>query len=563
MTFETVPVVFWNLHEHVKTRGMWDQAVLEDLFGNRLWPCRWRFRVTEEMPDTGVAVVVVPGRFHADDIDALNTAIAPLDGVVLIVTSDEERLFHVERVQHPNMRVWVQTPRPGERFDRVFGVGYPPDTPAMLAEHRQVMVDKPGGWFFAGQVTHRRREEMRDALTPHRRSGHLLSTRGFTQGWPRTRYLRALAAAKVAPAPSGPVCADTFRVWEALEAGCIPLPDSHRTDGPEGYWHHFQLPEPPVAEWDGVDVSWTPGRAARWSSWWQQEKRDMARDLTRHLTELSHPPDPWHPSERVTVLIPTSPCPTHPDTGVIEETVRSVRARLPYAEMLILCDGVRSEQADRTDAYTEYVRRVTLLCEHEWFGAVPIIHDTHRHQGLMTRLALELVDTPLVLFVEHDTPLVGDVPWQQACDLVEGGALNVLRFHHETRILGVHRNRMLDRHPVDLGLPVVRTFQWSQRPHLASTAYYREMCDRYFGWESRTMIEDVMHGVVHQAWVLHKQDGWDRHRVGIFHPDGNIQRSTHLDGRGGDPKFEDRFVFAYDSDDVPEGAPYPTAWRVD
>jgi hypothetical protein len=32
--------------------------------------------------------------------------------------------------------------------------------------------------------------------------------------------------------------------------------------------------------------------------------------------------------------------------------------------------------------------------------------------------------------------------------------------------------------------------------------------------------------------------GWYGRRLWIYTPEGNINRSSHLDGRGGDPKFD-------------------------
>jgi len=74
----------------------------------------------------------------------------------------------------------------------------------------------------------------------------------------------------------------------------------------------------------------------------------------------------------------------------------------------------------------------------------------------------------------------------------------------------------------------MKTIQWSQRPHLSLTKYYREVvlpaCDE------KTFIEDKFHGVV-------QDDGWDKHKLWIYHPEGNIKRSYHLDGRAGTRKF--------------------------
>ena len=82
------------------------------------------------------------------------------------------------------------------------------------------------------------------------------------------------------------------------------------------------------------------------------------------------------------------------------------------------------------------------------------------------------------------------------------------------------------------------TVQWSQRPHFASTAYYRDVLEQHFTGDSRTMIEDTMHSVVQVAWDRDRQAGWNRHRLGVYCPKGqDIKRSEHLDARGSTPKF--------------------------
>jgi hypothetical protein len=73
--------------------------------------------------------------------------------------------------------------------------------------------------------------------------------------------------------------------------------------------------------------------------------------------------------------------------------------------------------------------------------------------------------------------------------------------------------------------------QWSQRPHLASTAFYRQMIKNYFNPKSRTMIEDVIHGVVIESCRKDAVMGWYSRRLWIYTPEGNIKRSYHLDGR--------------------------------
>jgi hypothetical protein len=148
------------------------------------------------------------------------------------------------------------------------------------------------------------------------------------------------------------------------------------------------------------------------------------------------------------------------------------------------------------------------------------------------------VDTDNVLMVEHDTPLVADEPidWAACEQLVAQRAVDVLRFHHEAHVPREHRHLMIDHETIEMmGVPLRRTVQWSQRPHLASTAYYARMLQRHFSSEARCFIEDRMHGIAQQFPR--------EHRLAIYHPDGNIKRSYHLDGRQGEPKYDESQVW--------------------
>ena len=238
----------------------------------------------------------------------------------------------------------------------------------------------------------------------------------------------------------------------------------------------------------------------------------------------------------VSVLIPTSPIATHPSLEVIAETVASVRAHLPVAPLFIMVDGPIAPTA--SDAYVEYVRRVTVACERAWAPALPLLHHVHTHQYRMTRRAADYVTTRHVLFVEHDTPLLDrPIPWDGIADALDSGAVHVVRLHHEASILEPHRHLMFGDGPQDIaGVPLWPTQQWSQRPHVSSTGFYRTMLAGDWWRPSDGMIEDRMHSVVQAAVSSHGDAGWDQFRIAVYHPDGDIKRSTHLDGRAGEAK---------------------------
>lgn len=245
----------------------------------------------------------------------------------------------------------------------------------------------------------------------------------------------------------------------------------------------------------------------------------------------------------ITVLVPTSPIPSHPDTRVIDETIGTIRSHLPIAEIIIMIDGVRGEQEEFRNNYQEYTRRLLWKCNCEWENVTPLFFEEHTHQAGMTRKALELVSTPLILFVEHDTPLTPDriIPWQSLRKFIEYAGANVIRLHHEALVLDVHRHLMIGEPEVYSGERFWATYQWSQRPHLARTEFYRKMLDDYIPPQAKTMIEDAVYGKLESAYRDRGKAGWDDWRVWMYYPEGDIKRSYHLDGREGQPKYESTF----------------------
>lgn len=547
-----IPVVWLSHHPDVIARGYWDQGMLEAILDGRLWRSPYAYDHRTTIPGDGGAVVVVPARHHAGEVALINAEIAHLAWVIVVLTGDEEHVFPAADLWHPNMRVWQMTPDPARVADgvRYFGTGWPPAAAEILPSAIGEAISKPLAWFFSGQVTHARREQCVAQLRL-RSDGELHETEGFTQGLPPHTYYHRLASAKVAPAPSGPESVDSFRLFEALEAGCVPIADGATPRRNErAFWYTLFGTEPPfpvIDSWSSLpgymaDVlgGW-PRNAAEVSAWWQRQKRDMALRFHDDVAELSGAPAEDALDGLVTVLVPTSPIESHPDTTITAETIATIRHHFPEAEIILMADGVRSEQVDLADRYAEYLRRLLWLCNHEWRNVTPMVFDEHRHQASMARAAIDAVRTPVVCYVEHDAPIVTDEPieWDELIEAVTSGVADVVRLHHEASVLPDHVHLMLDEEPrFPTGAPMLRTIQWSQRPHLASTAYYRHILDAHFSKDARTMIEDVMHSVVQTAHNVDGETGWHRHRLWMYAPPGNMKRSYHLDGRGSASKFD-------------------------
>lgn len=573
-----IPVVWFSADpDQTPPRGYWDQAIVEDLLAGELWRTSdWPTFVHHEpdVPDDlDGCVLVVPARHHADGprLEGLLSALQRLSWCVLILTGDEEGVFPRAALEHPRLRVWVQTAYPDgvQPQDRPLPNGYGPDTRRFLRVLRTEAHHRPLDWFFAGQVNTPGREELVDVLKKLP-DGHLQVTSGFLQGMPYPQYAALLASARLVPCPSGPFTPDTFRVAEALEAGCVPIVEIGSVNrGDYGYWPWVwpDAPVPMVERWDELQgvldrVDWPGTNNAIWA-WWRAQKRQMAMDLIEDLRAVGAPEGPAGTiSGSITVLIPTSATPLDPSTDALEEVVRSIRERLPDAPIIVMCDGIRPELEHRSDAYQEYLHRVLWLAHHHWTNVLPLVADEHLHQSGLTRWALDLVDTPFVLFVEHDTPLVGgEVEWEGLCAALRSDAARVIRLHHEASVLPEHEELMLGPVEVVEGVRLRRTMQWSQRPHLATADFYRWMLRTYFGHAARTMIEDSMHGVVSTTVRTYDMAGWTWFRLWMYTPEDpiGIKRSGHLDTRGDDPKAG--CWWAYDTEEIPFGAPTPSALR--
>lgn len=558
-----VPVYWVSLHTDrgIIPRGYWDQGLIENLLEGRFahipnWPEFHHELVTDEqdVDDDDVALWMIPAMHHVDDAARINDLMSTCRKAIVWLCGDEEMLFPVEQLSHPNMVIWRMTPHGDQLVEVIpFPDGRRADTIGELASISTGAPDKTLDIVFRGQINHDRR---RDALGMVQAIPNSIGvgTDGFTQGISRSEYLAELASAKFVACPAGVAMPSSFRVFEALEAGCIPIVDDRSPRDPcPGFWEQWPILAsvlPRVAEWSQLPAMmrrWLPEWATRVNlvqSAWHIQRRLWAMQLALQVGTHRERPIVPQPDDQITVIVTTSPIPSNPSTGLIADTIRSVRHHLPSAQIIIACDGVRDEQDHLADGYREYVRRLlwhSNLGLGEWANTLVLVASEHLHQANLTRLALCETYTPLMLFVEHDTPFDDrPIDWHAACAVVSAGWLNVLRFHHEDVIPHEHDHMMVNGLVAQnlLGMPVLLTAQWSQRPHLASVDYYGRMLHANFTERARTMIEDHMHGVVHNAWRTDGFEGWGRHKVGIYAPEGGYRRTLHSDGREGEPKFD-------------------------
>lgn len=536
-------VYLFSLNPEASARNQWDFGLLKSLFDD----LGYDYSQDYDHFDYGMTggIVVVPARHHVGRELEIDAELGKLPWAKLFLIGDEEGSFDVSLITQPKVEITVQNPRPDKHdmYNRL-GTGFPSH---MINAIPKGTPTKDLDYFFAGQATFHapnlsppmnvnfRRKEMADQLELNKANGEIFRSEGFTQGLEHEMYYDYLGRAKVAPCPSGPELPDTFRMYEALEMGCVPIADEQTQTMKGGeifpeYWTWFWGEEPPypvIKDYQNLNgyiedcVMQYPDLNNKCQAWWYQKKWEIK--------------DGIYPDQMITVVIPVSPISSHPDTAVLDETIASIRHHLPKVKIIVSFDGIREEQGDWAIAYLEHIRAV--MYKHR--DIYPVLFGEHRHQSGMMKVLLEQhIKTPLVMYVEQDTPLEKTlIEWGPIIDLLQEGTSNLVRFHHESSIPKDHEHMMLNSFDT-----FTQTVQWSQRPHVATTAFYRRVMSE-FSDKTNCFIEDHMHGIV---WNSYQQDGklaYNQWRLHIYTPQGNIRRSYHTDGRQGAEKYDDKQTF--------------------
>jgi hypothetical protein len=273
--------------------NQWDQNMLDLLFSNRLYPTGLQFKRCVGYPNDYGCVLIIPGRYWHEHTDQISEALATYEWVLALKTSDEEDVFDIAKVRHPNIHWWVQTPRADRDYGdaRLFGVGFP-------AHFNNLAPDPPGKTtevFLSAQNTHERRHQAFAALDAQRDRWCVEETDGFTKGMDPCSYALLMQTARIAPAPSGPVSPDSFRLYEALEAHAVPIADDVTPAyDSRGYWERVfpAVPFPVLTDYPSLPgyikealAQW-PANANRLTAWWIRQKRAMTQWLRDDLDKL-------------------------------------------------------------------------------------------------------------------------------------------------------------------------------------------------------------------------------------------------------------------------------------
>jgi hypothetical protein len=283
--------IIWKSYNQERSARLFgDQIMLDDVC-NRLG--FEQLDDFDQLEEGQGAIVTLGLEDNKDYIEQLNQDIAKLPWALIILTQNEYACQAYRDINHPNMKLWLQSSGKDDVADKFIGFGYP----AVVENYYKLSpTGRDNKWFFSGQITHMRRKQAAAALKG-RTDGIFIGTAGFNDGLDYPEYINTMARSKIVVCPAGPETPDTFRLYEALESGCIPIVDMQdgRGNYRGDYWYKVfgdDFPLVMVADWSGIGGAFElmlrdyDTKAKEVESWWLNYKQSFNKDLLDTVRDL-------------------------------------------------------------------------------------------------------------------------------------------------------------------------------------------------------------------------------------------------------------------------------------
>jgi hypothetical protein len=281
-----IKAYLYSFNEEDCAADKWDYGLLKEIFD--------KYEIEQikvnSLPNTDRAFVVVPGPQNLGHEEDVNNELQKIGRVVLFFTGDEEVRFDLNKINHPNIEIWLQTPHKQHQKYNKLPLGVPQHLKNYLPEYAPKKYDV----YFGGQITHSRRKELANAMKTLP-NALFKPTEGFAQGDHPKDYYNNLASAKIAPAPSGAVVIDSFRFYEAIEMLCFPVSDSLDPKGNSIKYYDFiyedQTPIKTIDNWSLLKkmipkiLDNYPNNMHEIVCWWIKYKRDLGIKIMRQINE--------------------------------------------------------------------------------------------------------------------------------------------------------------------------------------------------------------------------------------------------------------------------------------
>jgi hypothetical protein len=266
--------------------GKWDYELLRSTFERN----GVEQLTVDSIPNEERCFVVIPGQGNAGKEAYISKQLQNSSRVVLFVTGDESAKFNIDKIDHPNISIWVQYPHQKHKKYNKFFVGVPQHLKDNLPNYPTKEYDV----YFGGQITHDRRKELGQAMgsLPN---AHYKPTAGFAQGQKPKDYYETLSKTKVAPCPAGAQVIDTFRFFESIEMLALPIGDLIDSKGEMidyfNYLYPAGIPIEKIDNWNKLKemlpnlINNYPNNMHQVVCWWIKYKRDFSIEIMKDIYE--------------------------------------------------------------------------------------------------------------------------------------------------------------------------------------------------------------------------------------------------------------------------------------
>ncbi len=274
----------YSFNEEDCAADKWDYGLLKEIFDkNSIEQIK-----VNALPIEDRAFVVIPGPQNIGHEKHIAKELQNISRLVLFITGDEEGVFDIDRIDHPNAEIWIQYPHKKHEKYNKFPIGVPQHLKNNLPNYKTKTYDV----FFAGQITHQRREQLAGAIALVNNALYK-PTDGFARGDKPIYYYDNLASSRIAACPAGAVVIDSFRLFEAIEMMSLPIADLIDSSGLEDdfYQRLFNevVPFYKTKDWNELPnltlrlLEGYPNNMHTVVCWWIKYKRDFGIKLMRQI----------------------------------------------------------------------------------------------------------------------------------------------------------------------------------------------------------------------------------------------------------------------------------------
>ena len=275
-----IPVIWWQA-----SRGNWDHGLLLSIFEKH--PELFKQYNTKELygpfGDETRGIIIVTGR---PEIEPLRAFLERFKSGLVILTSEEDAYFEWKLAIPGRFEIWTQywnAQTKGEIKERLL-IG----APLRIRDYKiNRHLEKKYLWSFVGQVQNPFRQKCVDILKGLP-DGFLRIVDGFggqgDGGMDYQEYLDIMCQSKYVICPAGSMSVDSFRLYEAMECGAIPITDMRAPRDNDGtnFWTECYSRNNliQISEWSQSFISELFKQGWLWNNdWWIVYKQELEQKL--------------------------------------------------------------------------------------------------------------------------------------------------------------------------------------------------------------------------------------------------------------------------------------------